>query len=81
MWIVITANVVVAYFLGKLLFKSWRAFFKGGAYLIIPDIASMLAGKWSEDFIHSHKLLFFLVLICALIALQYFVWQEYSLGW
>jgi len=48
-------------FIGKLFFGTWGDFWDAIVFWFTPDAFSMLAGKWTEDWLAESKLAFFII--------------------
>lgn len=68
--IIILINLLVAFALIALVFKSFKNFKKSIYYFLYPDIASIIKKDFDNDFAYTHKLLFILVVLFVLVLVE-----------
>jgi len=54
---IIIADILIAFFLAKLIFRSFKNFRRGVYYLLCPDILSIIKKVYDKDFSYTHKFL------------------------
>ena len=68
--LLIIADVIIAGVLIRILFKNARSFFRSIYFYLYPDILSIIQRKYHRDFAYTHRLLFFILIMTAIVFLE-----------
>ena len=71
--IILSVNTVLAVWLIKILFKTFKEFLKSIYYIFCPNIVSLLKKDYENDFTYTHKLLFLILILVGIVFMEFFL--------
>lgn len=68
--IIIACDLLILIILIKLIFKTYKNFFRSIYYVLYPDILSVLKKDFDNDFKYTYKLILLLILLFVIIVIE-----------